>query len=85
MSNSGSVTRKTPVKRKKQETFNVDRVTSHFFDPRRQKTYFKVKYTGYKGLYKQPAKDLVKCPSLVEKMESKKGLSITKVRFKRKK
>jgi hypothetical protein len=81
MLKNSNVARNTPVKRNKPETFDIDRVTSHFFEPRRQTTYFRVRYTGYTGLFNQPAKDLVKCPFLVEKMEDKKGQPVEKVRI----
>jgi len=56
------------------ETFEIDYIASHYFHPKTRRTVFKVKYSGFKGTFPQPAEDLVKCPFVVDRMERRTGL-----------
>jgi len=62
-----------------EEEYEVSYVQSHSINPSKLKPLFKVKYTGWSGLFEQPLSDLITCPRLVELMEERNGLGMRKV------
>jgi hypothetical protein len=62
-----------------EEEYEVSYVASHSMNPSNRKPFFRVKYTGWYGVFEQPLSDLTTCPKLVERMEERNGLGMRKV------